>query len=137
MRRTLIISIIACTMAPFALASNKAILGSWEGDAKCAVADSPCHDEHVLYQIAADKKNPFQLNLDMYKMAEGDPEFIATLACSFEPKTGVLSCTSSSRDKDDWEFHLMGDAMAGRMMLDDGKTLYRRIVLHKVQDKQS
>jgi len=25
----------------------------------------------------------------------------------------------------------MGDAMSGRLMLDDGKTLYRRVTLHR------
>jgi hypothetical protein len=135
MRRALIIIFFVCIMALSVAASDKAVLGSWEGDSKCTVADSPCHDEHVLYQISEDKRNAFQLNLDAYKMVEGNPEFIATLACSFEPKAGVLSCTSSTREKDDWEFHVTGNAMAGRMMIDDGKTLYRRIVLHKVQDK--
>jgi hypothetical protein len=137
MRCALVIILFACITASPLAASAKAVLGSWEGDAKCTVADSPCHDEHVLYQITEDKRNLFQLNLDMYKMVEANPEFIATLACSFEPKAGVLSCTSSTREKDDWEFHVTGNAMAGRMMIDDGKTLYRRIVLHKVQDKQN
>lgn len=109
----------------------KAILGSWEGESKCTVPDSPCHDEHVLYQIAEDKKDPYQLNLDTYKMVEGAPDFTGTLACHYESKTGALSCTSSNRDKDDWEFHMTGDAMLGRLVI-DGKTLYRRITLHRV-----
>ena len=108
----------------------KSVLGSWEGDSKCTVADSPCHDEHVLYQIAEDKKVEFQLNLDAYKIVDGSPEFMGTLACHYQAKAGALSCTSSSREKDDWEFHLMGDQMAGRLLV-DGKTLYRRITLHR------
>jgi hypothetical protein len=135
MRCVYVIILFICATALTSLASDKAVLGSWEGDSKCAVADSPCHDEHVLYQISGDRRDPFQLNLDMYKMVEANPEFVATLACSYEPKAGVLSCTSSTRDKDDWEFHITGNAMAGRMMINEGKTLYRRIVLHKVQDK--
>lgn len=112
-------------------ASDKAVLGSWEGDSKCMVPDSPCRDEHVLYQIAEDKKDPFQLNLDGYKIVDGAPEFIGTLTCHFESKTVALSCTSSTKDKDDWEFHVVGDAMSGRLMV-EGKTLYRRITLHRV-----
>jgi len=111
--------------------SVKAVLGSWEGDSKCTVADSPCHDERVLYQITEDKKVDFQLNLDGYKMVEGSPEFIGTLNCHYQPKAGALSCTSSTKEKDDWEFHVMGDQMAGRLLVDDGKTLYRRITLHR------
>jgi hypothetical protein len=115
--------------------SVKAVLGSWEGESKCTVADSPCHDEHVLYQIAGDKKDPWQLNLDGYKIVDGAPEFMGTLTCSYQSKVGALSCTSSSKEKDDWEFHLMGDAMSGRLMVDDGKTLYRRIILHRSEPK--
>jgi len=44
----------------------------------------------------------------------------------------VLSCTSSTREKNDWEFQVTGDTMAGRLMTDDGKTLYRRITLHRI-----
>lgn len=113
--------------------SVKTILGSWEGESKCMVAGSPCHDEHVLYQIAADKKDPWQLNLDAYKVIEGAPEFMGTLACHYQTKSGAMSCTSSSREKDDWEFHVMGDTMSGRLLVDDGKTLYRRVALHRVQ----
>jgi len=112
--------------------SVKAVLGSWEGESKCTVPDSPCHDENVLYQISEDKKDPFQLNLDAYKIIDGSPEFIGTLACHYQSKAGALSCTSSNRDKDDWEFHLEGDALAGRLIV-DGKTLYRRIALHRSQ----
>jgi len=134
MRKTFLFVLIVFFWLPFARAQSvKAILGSWEGDSKCTVADSPCHDEHVLYQIAADKKDPFQLNLDAYKIVDGAPDFMGTLACTYQSKAGALSCTSSSREKDDWEFHVMGDTMAGRLLIDDGKTLYRRISLHRAQ----
>lgn len=132
MIRALTIVLLVGGTAVFLRASDKAVLGSWEGDSKCTVPDSPCHDERVLYQIAEDKKDPFQLNLDGYKMVEGAPEFIGTLACHFESKTAALSCTSSNMEKDDWEFHVMGDAMAGRLLIDHGKTLYRRITLRRV-----
>ena len=131
MTRALTILAVVCAMVLSLSASDKAVLGSWEGDSKCMVPDSPCHDEHVLYQVAEDKKDPFQLNMDGYKIVDGAPEFMGTLTCHFEAKTGALSCTSSTKDKDDWEFHVMGDAMSGRLMI-EGKTLYRRISLHRV-----
>ena len=112
--------------------SVKAVLGSWEGESKCTVTDSPCHDEHVLYQIAQDKKNPWQLNIDGYKIVDGSPVFMGTLTCSYDSKAGALSCTSSTKDKDDWEFRVFGDTMSGRLLL-DGETLYRRIALHRAQ----
>lgn len=132
MTRVLTIVLLVCGMTPVLRASDKAVLGSWEGDSKCTVPDSPCHDERVLYQIAEDKKDPFQLNIDGYKIIEGAPEFMGTLRCHFESKTAALSCTSSNMDQDDWEFHVMGDAMAGRLLVDHRKTLYRRITLRRV-----
>lgn len=132
MRNTLFL-LLVFLVGPFAWPQSvKAVLGSWEGDSKCTVPDSPCHDEHVLYQIATDKKDPFQLNVDAYKIVEGAPDFMGTLACHYQSKTGALSCTSSSREKDDWEFHVMGDTMTGRLVI-DGKTLYRRVNLRRVQ----
>jgi len=132
MSKKFILTLVLCTTTFPALASDKAVLGSWEGDSKCMVGGSPCHDEHVLYQIAEDRKDPFQLNVDAYKIVEGVPDFMGTLACHYESKTGALSCTSSTRDKDDWQFHVMGDTMTGRLMIDQGKTLYRRVTLRRV-----
>jgi hypothetical protein len=131
MTRALTILAVLCATVLSLSASDKVVLGSWEGDSKCMVPDSPCHNEHVLYQVAEDKKDPFQLNMDGYKIVDGAPEFMGTLTCHFESKTGALSCTSSTKEKDDWEFHVMGDAMSGRLMI-EGKTLYRRISLHRV-----
>ena len=135
MRRALAIILFlllfVCGAAWSLAASDKVILGSWEGESKCTVPNSPCHDEHVLYQITEDRKDPWQLNLDAYKIVEGAPEFMFTLTCHYEAKAGALSCTSRTREKDDWEFHIMGDAMSGRMIIDDGKTLYRRVTLHR------
>jgi hypothetical protein len=132
MRRVAAILLFAFGTALSLHASDKAVLGSWEGDSKCTMPDSTCHDEHVLYQITEDKKDSFQLDLDAYKVIEGAPEFMGTLTCRYDGKAGVLSCTTSTKEKDDWEFHVTGDTMAGRLMIDDGKTLYRRITLHRI-----
>lgn len=132
MRRVLFIIFVICLAASSGVASNKEVLGAWEGESKCMVPDSPCHDEHVLYQITEDKKDPFQLNMDGYKIVDGAPDFMGTLTCHFQSKTGALSCTSSNKDKDDWEFNVVGDAMTGRLLIDHGKTLYRRIAVHRV-----
>lgn len=131
MRGTLVIVLFVCLVCLPLSARDKDVIGSWEGDSKCTVPSSPCKDEHVLIQITEDKKDPFQLNLDAYKIVDGAPDFMGTLTCHYASKAGALSCTSSNRDKDDWEFHVMGDSMAGRLLVD--KTLYRRLTLHKSQ----
>jgi hypothetical protein len=107
------------------------VIGAWEGESKCTVADSPCHDEHVLLQVAADKKDPERLTLDAYKIVEGAPEFMGTLACRFQGSVSAMSCTGNTSKQDDWEFQIAGDTMTGRLTIENGKTLYRRISVHK------
>ncbi|HKU28717.1 MAG TPA: hypothetical protein VJQ54_24815 [Candidatus Sulfotelmatobacter sp.] len=109
------------------------VIGSWEGDSKCSVPNSPCHDEHVLYQISVDRKNPDQLSLDTYKIVEGSPDFMGTLACQYHAKQESLSCTGNTSQQDDWEFHIFGNSMSGRLTIERGK-LYRVIALHKAKD---
>lgn len=131
MRSALIIAIALCCLCLPLFGRDKDVIGSWEGESKCMVANSPCRDEHVLLQVAEDKKDPFQLNMDAYKIIDGAPDFMGTLTCHYESKAGALSCTSSNKDNDDWEFHVMGDSMSGRLLVDAGKTLYRRMTLHR------
>lgn len=109
------------------------VVGSWEGDSKCSVPNSPCHDEHVLYQISVDRKDPDQLSLDAYKIVEGAPDFMGTLACQYHAKQGSLSCTGNTSQQDDWEFHIFGTSMTGRLTIEGGK-LYRVISLRKAKD---
>jgi hypothetical protein len=73
------------------------------------------------------------LNIDGYKITDGAPEFIGTLTCQYQSKSGALICTFCGKGKDDWEFRVLGDAECGKLTIDNGKTLYRRITLHKVQ----
>lgn len=131
-RMRLFIEVVLLALLPLwsAAGSDKAVIGSWEGESKCTVPSSPCHDEHVIYQVTEDKKDPFQLNVDAYKVVDGAPDFMGTITCQYQGKTGALSCTSSNREKDDWEFRIVGDTMSGRLIV-DGKTLYRRITLHR------
>jgi hypothetical protein len=131
MRRILVTTLLVCLAGLTLAARDKDVIGSWEGESKCTVPSSPCHDEHILVQVSDDKKDPFQLKLDAYKIIDGAPDFMGTLSCRYESKAGVLSCTSSNRDKDDWEFQVTGDSMTGRLLVD--KAPYRRITLHKTQ----
>jgi hypothetical protein len=111
------------------------VLGSWEGESKCVVANSPCHDEHVLYQISVDKRDPEQVNVDGYKIVDGSPEFMGTLSCQYHSKQGTLSCTANTSQHDDWEFQVFGDAMTGRLTIGEERTVYRRITLHRSETK--
>src|SRR6266480_1619199 len=80
------------------------ILGAWEGESKCTVPDSPCHDERV---------------------------FMGTLRCEYEAPKKTLRCTSRRKDSGDWEYTLSGDTLEGSLTI-NGKTRYRKIVAKKL-----
>jgi hypothetical protein len=117
--------------AAWCASASAEVLGSWEGESKCAVTDSPCHDEHGRYRIRADKQNPAQLNLDADKVVDGSPVFMGTLACQYHAESATLRCTGNAAKPDDWEFHVSGDTMTGTLKIGAEKTLYRRIVARK------
>jgi hypothetical protein len=126
-------------LCPFAPAQSKSpgplpeILGTWEGQSRCTVPDSPCHDEHVIYEIAPikDKSAPASLKMDGYKVASGERQFMGTLRCEYETVKKILSCTSRGKNFDDWRFTLSENTLDGILTIDSGKTLYRKITAKK------
>lgn len=109
---------------------NSEILGTWEGESKCTVPDSPCRDEHVIYEIAADKDASGGLKMNGYKVVNGERVFMGTLGCEYQAAKKVLSCTSRGKDSDDWEYTLSGDTLRGTLTI-NGKTLFRKITTKK------
>jgi hypothetical protein len=109
------------------------ILGIWEGESKCTVPGSPCHDEHVIYEIAPDKDKtaPAPLKMDGYKVLNGERQFMGTLRCEFDSAKKNLSCTSRGKNFDDWQYTLSADTLQGTLKIDSGKTLYRKIAVKK------
>jgi hypothetical protein len=99
------------------------VTAGWEGESKCTLPDSPCHEEHALYRIAADKKNPAQLKVDGYKVVAGSPEFMVTLICRYRADQANLSCTGNATKRDDWEFHISGETMTDTLTIGAGKPL--------------
>lgn len=100
------------------------ILGTWEGESKCTVPNSPCHDEHVIFEITLDKNSTGALKSDGYKVVNGERQFMGTLRCDYDAAKKALSCTSRGKEFDDWEYTLSGDTLKG--------TLYRRVTVKKV-----
>lgn len=105
-------------------------VGTWEGESKCTVANSPCHDEHVVYHIASDKAAHDRLRLDVYKVVDGKQEFMGTLDCEYRVGQ-ILFCTGTNSKKDFWEFRVVRDRMIGSLVVGEPRTLYRRITARK------
>ena len=104
-----------------ALAQNAhEVLGTWEGESKCTVANSPCHDEHVIYEISqAPKSKQFTISMD--KVVGGERQNMGSIDCSYEG--AHLHCKYNTSD---WDFDVADGQMTGTLKLGDG-TLYRRI----------
>lgn len=133
--RTIVVLLPVALVWPQAAPAAGALTGSWEGESKCTVPDSPCHDEHVVYRIAADKKNPAQLSIDADKIVNGSPRFMGTIVCQYHADQATLSCTGNTPKQDDWEFHVSGDTMTGTLTIGPEKQLYRRITVRKTSPK--
>ena len=109
------------------------ILGAWEGESKCTVPDSPCHDEHVIFEITPEKDNSASapLKMDGYKVVNGERIFMGALHCDYDSAKKNLSCTSRGKNFDDWQYPLAGLTLHGTLTTDAGKTLYRKITVKK------
>jgi hypothetical protein len=103
-----------------------AVMGSWEGESKCTVADSPCRDEHVIYKVS--EAGGGSLKIDAYKVVGGENQFMGTLACSFQD---ALRCSFRSDKDDDWVFHVSGQEMTGTLTLRSRKLVYRKVAVHR------
>jgi hypothetical protein len=109
---------------------DSAVLGAWEGESKCMVPSSPCHDENVIYKVAREGK-PGSLKVDAYKVVNGEQDFMGTLPCTYTAAKKNLSC--HFRETDDWEFSVSGDAMDGTLVVGKERTLFRKVSLKRAR----
>jgi hypothetical protein len=106
-----------------------AVLGTWEGESLCTVPDSPCKDEHVIYEFKRDGDT--KLALDGYKVVKGEKQFMGTLSCKL-PQNGELSCTiPNARSINEWLFKIDGKRMTGTLYMDKERSMFRRIGVEK------
>jgi len=112
----LVLSALVC-MAGWSLAARhtESLAGYWEGESECTDLNSPCHDEHALYQISAEAKNSATLKMDGCKVVNGKPQFMGTLSCEYHAGQSLLTCTGHTARQDEWEFHVSGDTMSGTL----------------------
>ena len=117
--------------AAWSASSSVDVVGVWEGESKCTVANSPCRDEHVVYRISANKDNPKKLTIDADKIVNGSPQFMGTIGCEYHAGQSLLTCTANTPKQDEWELRVAGDTMTGTLKIGVEKTLYRRIAVRK------
>ena len=129
--RTLsLVLLIGAAASLHAADTPAAILGTWEGESKCTVPNSPCHDEHVVYEVKADHKAADRYLIDAYKIVSGERDFMGTLACQYPTAPGVLRCIGRRPD-DVWLFNVNGDTMTGTLTVGAEKQLFRKVSVRR------
>jgi hypothetical protein len=137
MRRLLpCIAFVACFGAvASAMASGASdlaeVVGTWEGESICQVANSPCHDEHVIYEIAEEKEG--KAKIEGYKIVNGEKQWMGTLLCDYLSAEHVLTCVPKEGKPSDWTFQIKDGTMSGTLVLPESKTLYRKMSLKRIR----
>jgi hypothetical protein len=130
MIRVLSISLLLITSAS-AQSNTVPVLGQWEGESICTIKDSPCHDEHVIYRVSQDAKQPEKLAIAAYKVVNGKELYMGDIDCRFAPEASELRC--HYKPTDSWIYKLSGDTMKGTLTI-NGNTLYRNISVKRVPE---
>lgn len=128
-------------LAAHAKKTANSVAGIWEGESICTVRDSPCHDEHVVYEIAPDttfENNPDRLGprlewkIDAFKIVNGEKQFMGSIPCSLDEKKQALNCVTKTRTEGYWEFIFDGDALRGTLHIGAQKTLFRNVSAKRI-----
>ncbi|MBA3912653.1 MAG: hypothetical protein H0X25_02065 [Acidobacteriales bacterium] len=112
------------------------LIGTWEGESKCTVPNSPCHDEHVIYEVVGDRRKTDIFKMDGYKVVEGKQrELMGSLDCTLGVASSTLTCTGHSEKQDLWEFKIAEGRMVGTLVVGAEKQLFRKITVEKHEAK--
>jgi hypothetical protein len=68
------------------------VVGAWEGESICQVANSPCHDEHVIYEIAENNGAVGKVKIEGYKVVNSEKQWMGTLLCDYRSADHILTC---------------------------------------------
>jgi hypothetical protein len=119
--------LIALLLVAASLAGEEptAVAGTWEGESKCTVAGSPCHDEHVVYEIKQQAEAD-RFAIDAYKIVSGERDFMGTIACHYQAKESALHCVGRRPD-DIWTFTISRNSMSGTLVIGADRQLFRRV----------
>ncbi|HEX6747560.1 MAG TPA: hypothetical protein VF092_09755 [Longimicrobium sp.] len=101
------------------------LAGVWEGTSICLVNRGVCHDEHVVYHIAAAAPaDSADFTITANKLVNGREEDMGTLRCRLAGHT--LTCPMPPQFRPGtWSFTRHGDALAGGLTAPDGTRIRR------------
>jgi hypothetical protein len=109
------------------------VVGAWEGESICQVANSQCHDEHVIYEIAENNGAAGKVKIEGYKVVNSEKQWMGTLLCDYRSADHILTCAPKEGKPSDWTFQIKDGTMSGTLVLPEGKTLYRKMNLKRIR----
>jgi hypothetical protein len=125
---------IVSAMVAVAGSNKLPVIGTWEGESKCTVPDSPCHDEHVIYTITAGADDELTSKAD--KVVNGERQYMGTLPCRYDSAGKRLTCVTEGAKPGDWVFIVSGDTMTGTLTFRNEHQLYRRIRVERQRESK-
>lgn len=113
--------------APGPNSAAKEVVGTWQGDSECAVANSPCHDERNIYRISEVTGKIGVLHVVGEKVVQGKDIVMGSGDWIYDPAKHILLSETSNGT---FRLVVSGGSMEGTLTLPD-KTVYRRIHLKR------
>lgn len=99
----------------------------------CQFANSPRHDEHVIYEIAEDNGAAGKLKIEGYKIVNSAKQWMGTLLCNYRSADHVLTCAPKEGKPRDWTFQIKDGAMSETLVLPEDRTLHRKMSLQRIR----
>ena len=126
---------LVCCAASIAQETSKpagqTLFGAWRGESKCLVRPSACNDEDSLYRFSAGG-SPARVRLSANKIVGGKEINMGNSECRYEAASHGIDCPLPNGNS--IHFDVGGTVILGKMTMRDG-TLWRRINLHKIEEK--
>jgi hypothetical protein len=121
---------IAFAMMLAAVAGDP-VAGTWEGTSLCQIKPSPCHDEHIVYQIKS--VGPRAYRIEAYKVVAGHKQYMGPIDMTLDASGQLLSGSNRDRAGVDhpWLFTVRGTHMSGKALTAPGGQIFRLIEIDK------
>lgn len=109
------------------------LVGNLSGESVCVDKEKfpACHDEQVIYRVAASSK-PDVLTVTMDKLVNDKPETMGVLDFVYDAERQTLSSEFTRNNRHGiWEFIVKGDTIEGTLTTLPDKSLVRRVRVRK------
>ena len=109
------------------------LVGNWSGESVCVDKEKfpACHDERVIYRVAASSKADV-LTVTMDKLVNDKPETMGALDFVYDAEKQTLSSEFTRNNRHGiWEFIVKGDTIEGTLTTLPDKSLVRRVRVRK------